>query len=138
MKEPRILIVDDDERILSTMGAYLRDCDFAVLTASTVAEATAIPTTQFDAVLLDLALPDGDGLQVLRTLLDANPQLPVIMMSGQASLRQAVEAVKIGAVDFLEKPVSPEKVEIALRNALRLTSLSAQLDRQQQESLASL
>jgi two-component system nitrogen regulation response regulator NtrX len=138
VKQTRLLIVDDDARILASLSAYLRDCGFAVLTAATVAEAAAVPLNQVDAVLLDLALPDGDGLQVLRKLLAEKPTLPVVMMSGQASLAQAVEAIKIGALDFLEKPASPEKVEVALRNALRLSSLSVQVDRQQQESLAAL
>lgn len=138
MKEPRILIVDDDARILSTLSAYLRDCGFAVLTATSVATAASVPLEPVDAALLDLVLPDGTGLEVLSALLKSKPGLPVVMMSGQATLGDAVKAVKIGAVDFLEKPVSPEKVEIALRNALRLSSLSAQLDRHQQETISEL
>jgi two-component system nitrogen regulation response regulator NtrX len=135
MKRRKVLIVDDDHRILSTLGDYLRDSGFDVITAATVSAGDKVNHDAVDAVLLDLALPDGNGLDLLRRFRSRFTKQACVMISGQATLQDAVKATKLGAVDFLEKPVSPEKVEITLRNALKLEALKRKHDQDKQEKL---
>lgn len=135
MKKTRILIVDDDARILTTLGSYLRESGFEVTTAANLEEARRLVGANPDLILLDLALPDGSGIDFLREVKTESSNQPVVMISGQATLRQAVAAIKLGAADFLEKPTSPEKVEVTIKNALRLSELERRQQREQEKSL---
>ena len=76
-----------------------------------------------DLVMLDVVMPEMDGLAVLRQLKEVNPDLPVVMMSGNATIETAVQATKLGASDFVEKPLSTEKILITINNALKLARL---------------
>jgi len=127
MKKTRLLIVDDDQRIRATLSSYLRDSDYDVVTAASCAEARKLNNENINVVLLDLMLPDGNGLDLLREFHQQFPRQIVIMISGEASLADAVTAVKSGAIDFLEKPLGPEKVVITIDNALRLSRLDRRL-----------
>ncbi len=127
MKKTRLLIVDDDQRIRATLSSYLRDSDYDVITAASCAEARKLNNENINVVLLDLMLPDGNGLDLLREFHQQFPRQIVIMISGEASLADAVAAVKSGAIDFLEKPLGPEKVVITIDNALRLSRLDRRL-----------
>jgi len=131
----KLLLVDDDARIRATLSAYLRESGFEVTTAGSIAEARKLNHPNIDLVLLDLMLPDGTGIDLLKDIRQTLPNQTVVMISGEASLSDAVQAIKLGAVDFLEKPVSPEKVEITISNALRLTSLSRKLEYDEQNLL---
>lgn len=135
MSKARLILVDDDLRIRTTLSKYLRDSGFEVITAGSVAEATKLNHTNIDLALLDLALPDGTGIGLLRDIKQRFPNQTVVMISGEASLADAVQAIKLGAVDFLEKPVSPEKVEITISNALRLTQLDRRLKLEEEKQL---
>ncbi len=135
MSKAKLLLVDDDTRIRSTLSSYLRDSGFDVVTAASVAEAIKLNNTRIDLALLDLALPDGTGIDILQGIRQRFPNQAVVMISGEATLADAVQAIKLGAVDFLEKPVSPEKVEITITNALRLTSQSRKLQYEEQKLL---
>ncbi len=125
----RILIVDDEPNILSTLrrALELEGYKVEVAGAGRVALEKA-KSAPFDAALLDVAMPEMDGLTVLRHLRDGWPSLPVIMMSGNATLATAVEATKLGAVDFLEKPLTTDKVLITVQNALKLARLERETE----------
>jgi two-component system nitrogen regulation response regulator NtrX len=117
-----VLIVDDEPNIRRMVGALLasegyevRDAAEGALGLQRVAESCP------DVVLLDLMIPgELDGLATLARLRETVPDVPVIMMSGKAGLSDAVKATKLGAFNFLEKPLSPEGVLLALASALEL------------------
>ena len=132
MKKIRLLLVDDDQRIRATLPSYLRESGYDIITAANCAEARKFNSDNINVALLDLMLPDGSGLDLLREFRDRFPNQAFIMISGAASLADAVAAVKIGAIDFLEKPLGPEKVEIAVANAFRLGQLDRRLATDQQ------
>ena len=102
----RVLLVDDDPTFLDTCQRGLRLSGFEILIASSVAGAVSLITNDLSAAVIDYRLPDGDGLDVLRALQGrTQPLIPSLMVSGYGTTRVAVEAFKLGAVDFIEKPV---------------------------------
>jgi len=119
---PRILLVDDEANIRKMVGALLESEGFETLEAPNgQAALERIAEDTPDAVLLDLMMPPGpDGLATLEQLKKRAPHVPVVMMSGKANLADAVRATKLGAFQFLEKPLTPEGVLVALRGALEL------------------
>ncbi len=123
----RVLVVDDDPRIVSSVGLALRTAEpaFEVVPASGGREGLERALSgAVDAVLLDLAMPDMDGLEVLRRLQAAGSSVPVLVLSGQGSIEKAVAAVKLGAFDFIEKPPTADRLVVALANALRYARLA--------------
>jgi two-component system nitrogen regulation response regulator NtrX len=117
----RILIVDDEANIRRMLAGVLEAEGYTADGAGDADEAlSAMQTTEPDAVLLDLALPRTDGLSLLERLRARWPDVPVVMMSGRASLSDAVRATRIGAFHFLEKPLQPEALLLALEGALEL------------------
>ena len=120
----RILVVDDEPNIRTTFSRALDLEGFAVSTAkdatTALLEAEAFGP---DLVLLDLRLPDHDGLWVLAELQKLPSPPPVVMMSGHGTLESAVKATRLGALDFLEKPVAVDRLLITVGNVLRLDSL---------------
>lgn len=119
---PSVLIVDDEPNIRRMVGALLgaegyevRDAPSGVVAVDRVGEAEP------DAILLDLMMPgELDGIATLAKLREVAPDTPVVMMSGRAGLADAVRATKLGAFNFLEKPLSPESVLLALSSAMEL------------------
>ncbi len=128
MKKTRLLLVDDDSRIRAALAEYLSGSGFDVITAASVAEAKRINNAGVDIALLDLVLPDGSGLEVLQDLRQRFTDQVAVMLSGEAGVADAVAAVKLGAFDFLEKPLGPEKVELTLRNALQMRALQRRVE----------
>ncbi len=114
---PSILIVDDEANILSSLQGALGREGYQVDGAATLAQARTKLREAYDVVLLDVRLPDGNGLDVLAEIMGATFDTVVIMMSGHASIDAAVKATRLGAFDFLEKPVSLERLLVLLRNA---------------------
>src|SRR3989441_744241 len=114
---PRVLLVDDEANIRKMVGALLQSEGFETAEAPNGAAALATVEREApDAVLLDLMMPGGpDGLETLEQLKRVAPDIPVVMMSGRASLTDAVRATKLGAFQFLEKPLTPEGVLTTLR-----------------------
>ncbi len=113
-----VLIVDDEGNIRRSLRALLEAEGFRVRDAATAEEGLLLAEAQPpDAVLLDLALPGMNGLQALPRFQDVDPGITVVMMSGHASLGDAVEATRLGAFHFIEKPLSPEAVLLTLRGA---------------------
>ncbi|MFH1144264.1 MAG: sigma-54 dependent transcriptional regulator [Candidatus Eisenbacteria bacterium] len=128
--KPAILVVDDEKNIRRMLRMILDAAGYAVREAATGEEALALlDEAPSDLVLLDVRLPGKDGLTTLREIRAAHAATEAIMISGQASVSAAVEATRLGAFDFLEKPLSKERVLIAIRNALRLGDLGEQVDR---------
>src|SRR5262249_43476857 len=115
----RLLLVDDEPNILATLRRALEVEGYAAEVAGNgKAALDKLADGAFDLVLCDVAMPDMGGLEVLERVHKAHPDLPVVMMSGVASLQTAVQATKLGAHDFLEKPLSTDKVVITVQNAL--------------------
>jgi len=120
----RILVVDDEPNIRTTFSRALDLEGFAVATAADAGEALAqVEAFGPDLVLLDLRLPDHDGLWVLQQLQELPSPPPVVMMSGHGTLESAVKATRLGALDFLEKPVQIDRLLITVGNVLRLDAL---------------
>jgi two-component system nitrogen regulation response regulator NtrX len=119
---PSVLIIDDEPNIRRMVGALLSAEGYEVRDAKDGAAGLARAVeAEPDAVLLDLMMPgELDGLATLARVREALPDVPVVMMSGRAGLSDAVKATKLGAFNFLEKPLSPEGVLLALASALEL------------------
>jgi len=124
----QILLVDDEANIRRMLGALLRNEGFKVTEAPNGNAALLLmDEADPDVVLLDLMMPPGpDGLETLTRMRDRGRLAPVIMMSGKAQLTDAVRAVKLGAFQFLEKPLSPEGVLVTVRAALELNRTRAE------------
>jgi len=126
----RILIVDDEAGIRSTLSGILEDEGYRLATASTASEAARrLAAEAFDLVLLDLWLPDRDGLELLAELRDHGFDRPVIVISGHGNIDTAVRATRLGAYDFLEKPLSLSRVLITVQNALERGRLAREVQR---------
>ncbi|HVH67919.1 MAG TPA: sigma-54 dependent transcriptional regulator [Gemmatimonadales bacterium] len=125
---PRVLLADDEGNIRKMVGALLESEGFETAEAANgTATLAAVERDPPDAVLLDLMMPGGpDGLATLEQLKRLAPDLPVVMMSGKATLADAVRATKLGAFQFLEKPLTPEGVLTTLRAALELSRARAE------------
>lgn len=120
---PSILVVDDEANIRSSLEAALGREGYQVEAAATVAEARAMLRESYDFVLLDVWFPEGSGLDLLEGIAGVSPETVVIMMSGHATIDVAVRATKLGAFDFLEKPIALERLLILLRNASAVVAL---------------
>jgi two-component system nitrogen regulation response regulator NtrX len=119
-----ILIVDDEESILKSLGGILEDEGYKPLFAGDGVEALDVAQRETpDLVLLDIWMPRMEGLETLQRLKEIYPGLIVIMMSGHGTIETAVKSTKMGAYDFIEKPLSLEKVVLTVRNALGLNRL---------------
>jgi two-component system nitrogen regulation response regulator NtrX len=117
----RILVVDDEESILRCLEGVLRDEGYEVVVAGSGEEALEkVEVEHPDAVLLDVWLPGIDGMETLECLRARLPGLPVVMMSGHGTIETAVQATRLGAYDFIEKPLNLDKVLLALDNALKV------------------
>ena len=137
MNKPTILIVDDEPAIRQSLGSILTDEGYETVAAASGEEALAMfAERSFDAVLLDIWMPVIDGLEVLERLQQrpANSRPPVIMISGHGNIETAVRATKLGAFDFLEKPLTLEKVLITVKNAVHQRALETEVDRLKGES----
>jgi len=121
---PALLLIDDEPNILSTLRRALEIEGFAVEVAgSGRLGLEKLAARDYDLVMLDVMMPELDGLQTLKLLREKDPELPVVMMSGHATLSTAVQATKLGANDFLEKPLSTEKTLLTIQNTLALAKL---------------
>src|SRR5207302_5094053 len=124
MASKRVLIVDDEENIGRSLRMILEREGYGVNVCKSVAEFGRHPDAQrADAYLFDMKLPDGNGIDLLRAVKQNGATSPAIMISGHGTIADAVEATRAGAFDFLEKPLSREKVLLSLRHALEQTKL---------------
>jgi two-component system nitrogen regulation response regulator NtrX len=123
-----ILVVDDEETIIQSLNGILTDEGFDVVSASSGADALGkIEEVMPELVLLDIWMPGIDGIETLVKIKETNPALPVLMMSGHGTIETAVKATKLGAYDFIEKPLSLEKVLLCVNNALDYSRLEEEI-----------
>jgi len=124
MAKPRVLIVDDDPGTLASLSRAFALEGYTALTAPSARTALErLASERVDAVLSDVVMPEIDGLEFLAELRRRAPDVPVVLMSGQATVDTAVRATRLGALDFVEKPVGLDRLFLTLRNALRLDRL---------------
>ena len=123
MTEKKILVVDDEDSIRRTLEGVFRDEGFRVFSSKNGEDAVRLVQEEKpDLVLLDIWLPGMDGLEALQEFKKIRPELPVIMISGHATIPTAIQATKLGAVDFIEKPLDLEVMLTAVKKALGLIS----------------
>src|SRR5690554_6358339 len=119
MRNARILVVDDEANIRTLLDEILSEEGYDVTTASDAEEARqARKRGEFDLILLDIWMPDTDGISLLKEWSESDSLGPVVMMSGHGTVDAAVEATRLGAVDFVEKPVSLAKLLRVVQSAL--------------------
>ena len=125
--QKKILVIDDEISILDSLAGILADEGFVpVCVASAEKGLELLRTESVDLVLLDIWMPGMDGLEALRLIKENYPELQVIMISGHGTIETAVQATKIGAFDFIEKPLSYDKILLAIKNGLRFSLLETE------------
>ena len=117
----KILVVDDERNIQSILKEVLSEEGYSVVTAGTGKGCMdAVNKEFFDAIILDVKLPDIDGISIIENIKKTSSESEIIVISGHATIEMAVEAIKRGAYDFIKKPLSLEKVRIVLRHAIEM------------------
>jgi two-component system nitrogen regulation response regulator NtrX len=135
-KRSLILLADDDVKLLANLSDILGKSGYAVLTAERNDRILdLLAENPVDALILDLVMPPHDGMSGLKNVRETFPALPVIILSGHGTIANAVEAIKAGAFDFLEKPIEWERILITLENALQRSRLERERDAFLKESL---
>ena len=128
----RILVVDDDVTIRTPLSKFLRIYSYEVDEVSTGKEAVqSVTSGNYDIVLLDLILPDISGLDILKEIRKMRPRLPVIILTGFATIRSAVEATKIGASEFITKPYNLEELEGTIRKCIEVKRMDHGIPRKE-------
>ena len=123
----KILIVDDEANTLASLSRAFRLAGHEAVVCDNATRALELAQAQpFDLILSDVVMPKRDGLSLLEDLKNAGVATPVVMMSGQAHIEMAVRATRLGALDFLEKPLTTEKLLVTVDNAMKLTRLEAE------------
>lgn len=124
---PSILIIEDDLTFSLMLTTWLGKKGFTASTAALVADAKRkIEGNNYDLILSDLRLPDGDGIQLLKWLNDKYPSLPLIMMTSYADIQTAVQAIKLGASDYIAKPLNPDELLSKIREIIKDSSTPIQ------------
>jgi len=130
----KILLVDDEKSIRITLGDALEDAGHEVIRAGTAAQAARhVAAEDFEGLITDLRLPDGDGLDVLQAAKERNPEMVSLVITGHGSVESAVKAMQIGAFDYLQKPFLDEEVLVRLERCLELRRLQDEVERLQTE-----
>lgn len=115
----KVLVIDDEQIVVDSVTKILKAETFSVDASLSGRQGIEMALKQdYDLVLTDLRMPDIGGMRVLRDIKRARPSLPVLMITGFATVRSAVQAVKLGAAEFLEKPFAPEELVRTVRKAL--------------------
>ena len=127
----KVLVVDDDKAFLEILSERMRNRGLTVTTVASAASALQVLEKEtFDAVLLDLMMPDMGGIEALRIMLLRNPGIQVIFLTGHPSVSKGVEAMKLGAVDFIPKPVDISELIEKIKQAKISHSILAEKGRQ--------
>jgi two-component system nitrogen regulation response regulator NtrX len=124
-----ILVIDDEQNIRSSLKSALNRRGHNVTLAKDYKEGDKKSQVAFDVIFLDVMLPDGNGLDLLKTILTRNIKQVVVMISGHADIEMAVTAIRSGAYDFIEKPISLDRVLITVDNAAQKTKLLSEKER---------
>jgi two-component system, NtrC family, nitrogen regulation response regulator NtrX len=123
-RKAHLLLVDDDPNTLASLSRAFRMAGHEATVCDNAARAVELLRTEtFDLILSDVVMPGRSGLELLEDLKKAGVKTPIVLISGQANIEMAVKATKLGALDFLEKPLSTDKLFVTVENALRLSRL---------------
>ncbi len=123
-RKAHLLLVDDDPNTLASLSRAFRLAGHEATVCDNATRALELLRTEaFDLILSDVVMPGKNGLELLADLKGARVKTPIVLISGQANIEMAVKATKLGALDFLEKPLSTDKLLVTVENALRLTRL---------------
>ena len=126
----RILYAEDDAASIVRVRGLLRQEGYRLEPVGTGRDfLDSIAANPPDLALLDLTLPDGSGLDFLRTVHQSHPELPVLIITASESVRDAVAAIKLGAIDFLTKPIDPQRLSVSVRNSLQLSQQKEEIER---------
>ena len=135
MKSSKILLVDDDTTFCELIGDVLQFEGYKFSSAHNGKNALSkIASGNYDLLLLDLDLPDISGIDVLKEACLNRPNLPIVMVSGQGTIKYAVQAVKLGAHDFIEKPIDAQRLLLTVQNALEFSIMKYKNDRSNSEN----
>ena len=127
MAKAHLLIVDDEANTLASLSRAFRLAGHDATVCDNAAKAFELARSQsFDLILSDVVMPGKDGLSLLEDLRAQGIATPVVMMSGQAHIEMAVRATRLGALDFLEKPISTDKLLLTVENVLKLQRLESE------------
>lgn len=131
MAGEKILLVDDEEEFTKTLSERMESRGLVARTATSGQEALEkVGAEKFDAIILDMQMPGLDGIETMRRMLENNPDLQIILLTGYGTVEKSVEAMKIGAKDFLEKPANIEqlleKIKIAGNERIALVEQRAE------------
>jgi DNA-binding NtrC family response regulator len=123
-RKAHLLLIDDDPNTLASLARAFRiEGHDATVCDNALRAGEIIRNERFDLILSDVVMPGKTGLELLEELKKAGVQTPIVLISGQANIEMAVKATRLGALDFLEKPLSTDKLLVTVENALRLTRL---------------
>jgi DNA-binding NtrC family response regulator len=126
METHKALVIDDEQIVLDSVSKILREEDYSVDSTLSGREGRDKAIQEnYDIVLTDIRMPDIGGMRVLRDVKRAKPSLPVVIITGYATVRSAVQAMKLGAADYLEKPFTPDQLLKACASALNLAATQA-------------
>jgi len=118
MATTKVLIVDDEKEFSDVLAERMASRGFDVDTVESGTEALEqVTRREYDAIILDLAMPKMDGIETLRKLLETNPDLQILLLTGHATMEKGIEAVKKGATEFLEKPADINVLIEKIRDA---------------------
>ncbi len=119
MERKKALVIDDDQIVLDSVKRILNEEDFEVETTLNSKNGIALALeNDYDIVLTDIRMPDIDGLTVVLNIKTAKPSIPVLVITGYASVRSAVESMKRGATDYVQKPFTPEALVTRVVSAM--------------------
>src|SRR6202050_5665998 len=124
-KKANILVIDDDANTLASLARAFRLAGHEATVCDNAARALELAKAErYDLILSDVVMPGRDGIALLEDFKNIGVTSPAVMMSGQATIEMAVRATRLGAIDFLEKPISTDKLLLTVENALRLNRLA--------------
>lgn len=130
MSRGKILIVDDDRNLLELLGLILQASDYEVVIASDGEGALKFVRNEvFDLSLIDLKLPQTDGITLMHEIHQINPEMPVIILTAHSSVKSAVDAIRMGAFNYLEKPFEPDALLLQIERALENRRLHSEVKR---------
>jgi len=123
MEKNKALVIDDEQVVLDSVTKILTEENYEVDVSLSGREGlNQAIQKEYDIVLTDIRMPDIGGMRVLRDIKRANPSLPVVMITGYASVRSSVQAMKLGAADYIEKPFTPDQLLKAVNSALDIAA----------------
>ena len=123
-RKAHLLLVDDDPSTLASLSRAFRLAGHEATVCDNASRALDLVRNEaFDLILSDVVMPGKNGIEFLEDLKKAGVKIPIVLISGEANIEMAVQATRLGAMDFLEKPLSTDKLLVTLENAMRLSRL---------------